>query len=452
MFSLDELARIAGARVIGDGRARPTGFTADSRRVTAGDLFFALPGARSDGHAFLADALDRGACAAVVSEVAGAESRGPLLVAGDVLGALHAMARAWRDRFSIPLVGVTGSNGKTTTKELVAHLAGEAFRVYVAPQNYNTEIGLPLALLAMPHDAQLGVFELGADRPGDIALLVALLRPSVGIVTSVGQSHLEAFGTTAAVAEEKWNLVRGVAPGGTAFANMESPELRALAAREGGASLVSVGLAHGDVRGRVAAAVPRLTVELDLPRLRLAAPLVGRHNATNLLLAALCAMRLGVPAEDVERRASSVHVVRHRMEPRRAEFGLVLDDVYNANPTSMSAALRTLAEFGGPATKKVVVFGDMLGLGDGAGALHAETARLALELPVDRIYPVGELSTSAFAVTGDPRVRVLPRAAIASDVRATLAGETDAVVLVKGSRGMRLEEVADAIVATGGSA
>lgn len=447
MFSIAEIARIAGGSVVGDGASRPSGFAADSRRVTAGDLFFALAGARADGHEFLRDAFERGACGAVVSDPSRCQAGRPAIVVRDVLGALHAVAHAWRRRFSIPLVGVTGSNGKTTTKELVAHLAGGAFRAYAAPENYNTEIGLPLALLAMPPDAELGVFELGADRPGDITLLTGLLEPSVGIMTSVGPSHLEAFGTTTAVADEKWNLVRGLAPDALALVNVESPELHALAVREPPRHLVTVGLTCGGVRARVISSVPQLVVEFDDPRLRLVTPLVGAHNATNLALAVLCAVRLGASREDVERRAATFRAVRHRMEPRAAAFGLLLDDVYNANPASMTAALRALEEFGGPATKHVVVFGDMLGLGDSARTLHEEVARFALSLPLHRVYPVGDLATAAFAGTGDVRVRALPRDAIAADLVDELAAEADAVVLVKGSRGMRLEDVADDIVA-----
>ncbi len=447
MFSIAEIAQIAGGSVVGDGTSRPSGFSADSRRVSAGDLFFALVGARVDGHEYLRDAFERGASGAVVSDPLRCPVGRSAIVVRDVLAALHAVARAWRERFAIPLVGVTGSNGKTTTKELVAHLAGGTFRAYAAPENYNTEIGLPLALLAMPPDAEIGVFELGADRPGDIALLTRLLAPSVGLVTSVGPSHLEAFGTTTAVADEKWNLVRGLAPDALALVNVESPELLVLAAREPSRHLVTVGIAHGDVRARVLAAVPRLVVELDEPRLRLVTLLVGAHNATNLSLAALCAVRLGVSREDVERRAATFRVVRHRMEPRAAAFGLLLDDVYNANPASMTAALRALEAFGGPATKHVVVFGDMLGLGDSARALHEEVARFALSLPIHCVYPIGDLATAAFAGTGDSRVRALPRGAIAADLVDELATETDAVVLVKGSRGMRLENVADDIVA-----
>jgi UDP-N-acetylmuramoyl-tripeptide--D-alanyl-D-alanine ligase len=447
LFSIKEIARIVGGEIVGDGTFVPAGFAVDSRRVAPGDLFFALPGARVDGHAFLEDALARGACGAVLADRARRTgSSSPMLVVDDVRQSLHDVARAWRARFSIPIVGITGSNGKTTTKALVAHFAAGAFAVHAAQENYNTDIGLPLALLAMPTETEIGVFELGADRPGDIELLVRLLRPSMGIVTSIGPSHLEAFGTTERIANEKWDLVRGLPPGAAAFVNVDSPELSALAAAEGRPNLLGVGLAHGDVRARILTAVPRLALAIDAPPLRLNTDLVGEQNATNLLLAALCAHRLGVPFPTIEERAMTFRTVPHRMERRPVRCGLLLDDVYNANPSSMSFALRALASFGDASTRRALVFGDMLELGERSAALHDEVAQFALGLPIDLIYPVGECAGAAFGALGDPRVRHVERGRVAADLVGRLEGETNAVILVKGSRGMHLEEIVENIV------
>mgnify|MGYP001285121899 CR=1 FL=1 len=447
MFSIEEIARIVGGEIVGDGTLVPTGFAVDSRRVAPGNLFFALPGARVDGHAFLDDALARGACGVVLADRARSPaSSSPLLVVDDVRQALHDVARAWRARFSIPIVAITGSNGKTTTKALVAHLAGGTFAVHAAQENYNTDIGLPLALLAMPTGTEIGVFELGADRPGDIEFLVRLLRPSMGIVTSIGQSHLEAFGTTERVANEKWDLVRGLPLDAAAFVNADSPELSALAAAERRPSLLGAGLARGEVRARILAAVPRLALAIDDPPLRLETDLVGEQNATNLLLAALCAHRLGVPLPTLEERAATFRTVPHRMERRPVQCGVLLDDVYNANPSSMSFALRTLAAFGDASTRRALVFGDMLELGERSAALHDEVAQFALGLPIDLIYPVGECAGAAFGALGDPRVRHVERGRVAADLVGRLEGETNAVILVKGSRGMHLEEVVEDIV------
>jgi UDP-N-acetylmuramoyl-tripeptide--D-alanyl-D-alanine ligase len=368
------------------------------------------------------------------------------VVVDDVGAALRRLAEAWRARFAIPFVAVTGSNGKTTTKALVAHLARGTFAAYAAPENYNTEIGLPLALLGMPRETELAVFELGADRPGDISLLARLLRPSVGLVTSVGPSHLEAFGTTAAVAEEKWNLVRLLEADGCAFANADSPELLRLAAAEPREGLVTAGIEHGTVRGRILSAVPHLALALDEPPLQLDTALLGEQNATNVLLAALCALHLGVPARAIEERARTFRPIAHRMEARPAGFGQLVDDVYNANPASMSAALRVVARLSDAPEKRAVVFGDMLGLGSETARLHRDVARLALGLPIGRIYPVGELSRAAFSAERDDRVVLMEREAIARDLTAAWAGASGAAVLVKGSRGMKLETVVEEIL------
>ncbi len=446
MFSIGEIARIVGGSIVGTGTPIPCGFSADSRRIAPGDLFFALSGARVDGHAFVADAARRGACGAVVSRQASdLPSTLSLVVVDDVGRALRAVAQAWRARFSTPIVAITGSNGKTTTKALLSHLAGGTFRTYAAPENYNTEIGLPLALLAMPSDAELGVFELGADRPGDIEVLAKLLEPSTAIVTSVGPSHLESFGTAAAVADEKWSLVHLLKPPGHAFVNADSPELRARAA-EPRPGLVEVGISHGTVRGRVVSAVPRLVVDLADPSLTLETALVGEQNATNLILAALCAIHLGVAPSEIEARARDFRPVPHRMELRRARFGALIDDVYNANPASMVAALRALSSFEGAPSQRAVIFGDMLGLGDCSASLHEEVAQAALGLPIGLLYPVGERARAAFAATGDGRVCILAREAIAGDLVARWDRETTATVLVKGSRGMALETLADEIL------
>ncbi len=446
MFSVEEIARIVGGELAGCGTAVPKGFAADSRRVAPGHLFFALSGAKADGYAFVGDAFSRGASAAVVAQPSQPPPGRGLIVVRDVGSALQMLARAWRARFCIPIVAITGSNGKTTTKALVAHFAGRTFRTYAAPENYNTEIGLPLALLDMPADAELGVFELGADRPGDIAPLAKLLRPTTAILTSVGPSHLERFKTTTAVAEEKWNLVRSLPPTARAFVNADSTELRALAAANPSGVLVTAGLAHGAVRARLLAAVPRLALAVDEPPLSLKTALVGEQNGTNLLLAALCAASLGVAPATLEERAGTFRPVAHRMEVRAARFGVLIDDVYNANPASMSAALRALALFSDRSAKRAVVFGDMLGLGERAEALHDDVARLALELPIGLVYPVGELARAAFAARNDERVRILAREDIAVDLVGRWARERDAAVLVKGSRGVRLEDLVDAIL------
>ena len=447
MFSVREIAAHVRGELTEAIDATPTRIVHDSRQVAPGDLFVALPGARTTGGAFLDDAFARGACAALVSsDEQDPRSDGrPRIVVPDALDALHRLARAWRDRLvETTIVAVTGSNGKTTTRSLLAHVLRARHAVHEPPANYNTEIGLPLALLRTPEAAEVGVFELGTERPGEIELLTSILRPSIGVLTGVGPSHLEGFGSVERVAEEKWNLVRGLPDDGLLFVNGDDALLRPRAKR-GRRETVTVGLGDADLRGRIVAAVPRLVVRVDDPPLQIETPLVGAHNATNVLLAVACALRLGVPPGAIEERAKSFAPAPHRLRLRPAPFGVLLDDVYNANPASMAAALDVLAAYGGPSTYRLFVFGDMLGLGP-AGPVHHRAIRdLAVRLSVD-IVPAGPLAAAACAEIASDRIRSIPPAERAAELRSLLCGPDDAV-LVKGSRALRLEDLVDELLA-----
>jgi len=449
VLSIPELAATTRGALLRETTDVPSGCAVDSRRVVAGDVFFALPGARTDGHVFLDEAFQRGAVGAVVlpARPLPASARN-VIVVSDVLAALHAAARAWRARFGIPLVAITGSNGKTTTRNLLTHLLDGTFAVYSPPENYNTEIGLPAALASMPAESEVGVFELGTEKPGDIALLADLLRPTAAIVTSVGESHLGGLGSLDAVATEKWSLVEALPSDGAAFVNADSLHLRALAVASARVGLVTVGLQHGAVRGRLMRSVPRLEVEVADPPLRLSTQLVGAHNATNLLLAAACAHRLGVPTRRIEERAASFLPVEHRMQPRAARFGVVLDDSYNANPASMAAAVETLAGYGGAGARRVFVYGDMLGLGGVEEARHREIAELAARLGIDEVYPVGaRAGTGCEAVARSLTVQFIEPGRLAAHLAAHLGRETSAVVLVKGSHAVGLDQLVQDLLA-----
>jgi len=448
MFSVREIAAHVRGELTEAVDATPTRIVHDSRQVAPGDLFVALPGTRTTGDAFVDDAFARGACAALVASVEGS-SKGdgrPRIVVPDALDALQQLARAWRDRLAkTTIVAVTGSNGKTTTRSLLAHVLRACGGVHEPPENYNTEIGLPLALLRTPETAEVGVFELGTERPGEIELLTSILRPSIGILTGVGPSHLAGFGSAERVAEEKWDLVRGLPDDGLLFVNGDDVLLRPRAEGERRAT-VAVGLGDADLRGRIVAAVPRLVVRVDDPPLRLETPLVGAHNATNVLLAVACALRLGVPSGAIEERAKSFVPIPHRLRLRPAPFGVLLDDVYNANPASMAAALDVLAAYGSPSTRRLFVFGDMLGLGDAGPEHHRAIRDLAVRLGID-IVPAGPLAVDACAEIASDRILSIPLAGRAAALRHLLFGRENAV-LVKGSRALRLEDLVDELLAS----
>ncbi len=452
MYPVGDIATIVGGELLRGNGATPIRIVHDSREVSEGDLFVALRGRRTDGHAFLADAFVRGACGALISDpvTAPADARN-LIVVGDTLEALQRLAATWRGALDATFVGITGSNGKTTTRALLAHLLAGADRshgVFNAPKNYNTEVGLPLALLAMPEAAPIGLFELGADRPGDVAALAEVLAPQIGLITSVGPSHLDGLGSVEAVAAEKWSLVERLPADGTAFVNADSPDLHRLM-RRGDGRCTGVGIERGDVRGRIDREAPRLVVDVDDPPMRLASPLIGRHNAVNLLLAGVTAYRLGVPLRTIEERTETFIPVPHRLERIDASFGTVLDDTYNANPASTAGALRALARCGGPKTRRVFVFGEMRELGPDSDRYHREAVDLALDLGIDAVLPVGDRAVDACRARSSPAIRSIERDELRRTIRSLCPASRDAFVLVKGSRALELERLVEELVRDG---
>ena len=444
MFPVEKIAQIVEGELLRREKITLARAIHDSRLVESGDLFVALPGRRADGHTFLADVFGRGASGAIISDTTNLPSnaRNLIRVANPTL-ALQQWAAAWRKTLDATLVAITGSNGKTTVKTLLGHLLSARGPAYVSPHNYNTEIGLPIALLSMPADADIGVFELGAEQPGDIATLAHILRPHLGIITSVGPSHLDGFETVNAVASEKWSLINQLPENSAAIVNADSPHLRALATAAR-TPILSAGLDHGDVRGKVLQTVPSVKVSLEDHDVTLSCPLIGTHNAENMLLAAVAAHELGMSWDSIADQAISCKPIPHRLNPIQVPFGMVLDDTYNANPASMTAALKVLAAYGDAGAVRVFVFGEMLGLGAESERFHREIAQLALRLPIDAILPVGDAAIAACrsvaTLPDEARFVVLARQEIKAWINSF---STSMVVLVKGSRALELDKLVD---------
>jgi len=442
MFSTAKIAKLVDGKLLRGTGETPRRVIHDSRLVQEGDLFIAFKGERTDGHAFLEEAFARGACGAIVSAPTAIPKSGRNVIwVEESLRALWTLAAAWRKHLQATFIGVTGTCGKTTTKALIGHLLAEDRKVYTAPHNYNTEIGLPLALLAMSHSAQVGIFELGASAPEEIAPLAALLVPQVAILTMVGRGHLAGFENLEAVAKEKWTLIRSLPGDGTAIVNADSPELAPLVhAWEG--NLIPFGLERGKLRGKITGTFPGLRMEIKEPTLHFSSSLVGRHNATNLLAAVACALHLDISPRAIERRVATFQSVPHRLCLLAASFGYLLDDTYNANPDSTAAALRTLAELELPVNRRSFVFGDMLELGEAAARFHREILRLALGLGISPIFPVGELANQAAqdVLEEVPRSTIIysDRQELAGCIRCSLKGDRN-LLLVKGSRRLGLE-------------
>lgn len=429
--------------------------TIDSREVTEGAVFVALRGERVDGADFVEDAIRRGARAAIVSEdgarrIPPAALAGlPVLVVRDPVEALGDLARAHRQRFRhVPLVGITGSSGKTTAKEMVAALLARNRNVLRNPGNWNNRIGLPLALLALSGEHDAAVLEMGTNLPGEIRRLAEIAAPDVGIVLNIGPAHLEGLGSLEGIAQEKGDLFRALPETGTAVVNATDLRVMREAARCR-AARIHYGVPLNEISGRVLAMEDwgmRIAVRTPSGPFSSFLPLAGEHNLMNALAAAAAAYALGVRPDEMEEgfRTVSAGAGRFRSVPLRGG-GLLLDDAYNANPASVEAALRTLAELR-RGRRAVVVLADMLELGPAAAASHRRIGHLVAETSPDLLVTHGEQARSIArgALLGGMDKKSVVHVEDRAAFRDTVAGALRAgdVVLVKGSRGMRLEEIA----------
>ena len=435
-LSLLEILEVTSGGEVGGTQVGETfsTFHTDSREVKPGGLFFALKGAERDGHEFVADAVARGAVAAVVERKTDVAPGIVEIVVPDTWSALYALAAHALKRVQPMVVGVTGSNGKTSTKEMVAAVLGQHFNVLRTQGNLNTETGVPLTILSLePHHSAL-VLELGLQRPGDIARLAALAKPVVGIVTNVGVVHMEFFSSRDELARSKGELVAALPEAGLAVLNADN-QFFPLLAQMTSARVASFGADHGDYRVeryRPEAAGSEFSIHGVTVRLKLG----GRHQALNAAAALAAGEFAGVPLEIGVQALSDVEVGQ-RLEEKTTPSGfIVVDDSYNASPESMLAALDALAERP-RAGRLFAVLGEMRELGALADESHRRVGERAREV-LDAFCVVDSGHARVMAEAGGGDV-VADRAAAAAWVRSH-AGRGDRV-LVKGSHGVRLDEL-----------
>ena len=449
---LSQVAEALGVTVPPGSDCSIAGVSTDTRTLNPGELFFALTGPNFDGHAFCDLAEQRGAAALVVAKPVDASL--PQLVVADTRTALGRLAAAWRARFTGPLVAVTGSNGKTTVKEMVAAILRQRGEVLATVGNLNNDIGVPLTLFRLQPDRHdYAVIEMGANHVGEIAGLTALARPNVAMVTNVGAAHLEGFGSLDDVAQAKGEIWQGLSDGGVAVINADDVYFGywtglVTAHRQlkfGTADDADVRLAgeHGwrvvndGFRNRFTMATPAGSLTVDLP-------LAGRHNIMNALAATAAALAAGAELADVKAGLEAMAPVQGRLQPHRTRGGqLLIDDSYNANPQSLQAALEVLVSV---SPTPVLVLGDMAELGESAAELHSDVGRSARQLGVSRLYGVGVLAARACESFGDGARCFDDQAdlikVLIDDLHALGA---DAAVLVKGSRSARMERVVAAL-------
>ncbi len=433
----------------------------DTRRLKGGELYVALPGPRYDGHDFVAAAKRAGAAAAMVTEtfrdhtIAG----WPLLRVNDTRQALHRLAAGWRAAWNARVVGVTGSVGKTTVKDMIAHLAaGISGKVSVARtyQNWNNAVGLPLCLLNAPQHAVVGVFEIGTNHPGEVLPLARLLQPRIGVVTTVGPAHLEHFGSTAAIAREKAELLRALPPDGVAVLNRDHADIDVLL-EAAPCRVVTVSMQPGTEADYHACHLEtskqtmlRLEIEDAEGKRRLVrAPVQGRHQAANLLLAVVTARELDIAWETIVAAALSFKMPPMRWQRFERAGRTLVNDAYNANPISMDAAIETFAGETTGSGRRWLVLGGMLEMGDHAVAAHRDIGKAVARQAWQGLITVGELARH---IAGGARDAGFPIEAIrecsdideAAGILRELVQPGDALLL-KGSRSFNLEILADKI-------
>ncbi|HXG50097.1 MAG TPA: UDP-N-acetylmuramoyl-tripeptide--D-alanyl-D-alanine ligase [candidate division Zixibacteria bacterium] len=464
-WSKEEIVAATGGKILRDGaRDLFADVVTDSTRAEKGSVFVALKGERLDGHRFVADAVRRGAtCVVVHKRVAPPRPDVTVIRVADTLRALGDLARYRRRQYGPKVLAVTGSNGKTTTKEMLAAILERARwkgrslrgRVLKTEGNLNNLVGLPLTLLRLrPRDA-VAVVELGTNRPGEIARLAEIAEPDMGIITSVAPAHLEGLDGMAGVAREKGALFRGVRPGGKIAVNLDDPWVRRLSRGFAGEKIT-----YGK-RGRVraepgAAAGPdgmRFVLRLGRSRRRVRLGFVGRHNIGNALGAAAMAYGFGAGATAIREGLERARPFAMRMELRRWRGAAIINDAYNANPASMAAALEALREM--PCRgERSAVLGDMLELGRESRRHHVELGGLVARLGIDRLYLLGRYAAAVkrgamAAGMAEERIRI---GRSHDEIAGWLRGRVRRGdwLLFKGSRGMRMETVLQKL--TGGEA
>lgn len=457
-LSVADLVKASGGTLLAGDAATPVrSYAIDSRKSEPGGAFFALPGERTDGHAFVGDAARAGAVVAIVARPpeAGAAAPPALIQVDDVAAALARCGAYARGRIAGTVVGLTGSAGKTTTKEYVAAGLGAGRRMYRNAGNLNNELGVPLSILACPDDAEAAVFEMGMNGPGQIAFLTRLVDPDVGLVTNVRPVHLEFFDSIDGIAAAKGELYAVLREDALAVVNLDDERARVQAARHAGRRVTFGTGAGADL------ALDRV-VDRFLPGASLAFRHAGRsyeatlriggvHAAWDALAAAAVIVACGVPLEPALAAMAAMDPAPGRGRVTRLADDLtIVDDTYNSNPEALASVLGTLAASTPPGGRRVLVMGDMLELGPQSASFHKKAGEIAVDAGVAVLVAVGPLSRHAAdaAASGGVEVHTYLDAATAAARVPGLVRAGDLVV-VKGSRGMRLERVVEALLARG---
>jgi len=414
------------------------GVSTDTRKLAKNDLFVALKGPNFDGHDFIDQAKQAGAAAAMVQQAIRVDL--PYVQVSDTHDALGKLAAWWRQQFSMPVIGVTGSNGKTTVKEMIAAIMNQKASGLATRGNLNNDIGVPLTLLRLRDTDAYAVIEMGMNHAGEIDYLTHLARPDIALITNAAAAHLEGLGTVEAVARAKGEIYSGLDDNGIAVINADDDYAQYWKTLVKGKRVVTFGLDKpADFTGRyeLDEAGSLIHMKTTIGELDMRLPLLGKHNVLNALAAAATTVSAGATLEHVKLGLASLQVVSGRLEMKAGVNGSrIIDDTYNANPASVSAGLEVLKQIPG---KRILVLGDMGELGPTSPSIHKHIGELAKLIGIDRMFTIGKLTQMASAGFGEGAKHFEDRESLSQELTACLNSET--TVLIKGSRLMQMEKI-----------
>ena len=443
-FTVENVCRACGGKWIGDPAAPGTELTAvttDSRAVTPGCLFAAIPGERVDGHDFIASALEKGAACALAQRVPKGVT-GNVILVPDTVKALQAAAGFYRAQFDIPVLGITGSVGKTTAKELTAAVLSRRFRVHKTAGNFNNDLGVPITLFGLEETHEAAVVEMGVSHPGDMVRLAEMVRPTMALYTVIGHAHLEFLKSRAGILAEKSVMNAYLPENGIIIANGDDDLLAEMTCDR---KKLTFGLGEGcDVRAVDIRPLPdggtACAIVAGTRRMEVQINAYGEHMVYAALEGAAVGIAMGLTDDEIVRGIAAYEPVGRRARRIRTGKLTIIDDCYNANPTSVGSAIRSLSRCVG---RKVCILGDMLELGDDARALHFQTGELARACGIDLVLTAGELAAEIARGAGQPEHSFADRETLIAALPGLLSrGDT---VLVKASRSMRFEEITAAL-------
>ncbi|MBI2469864.1 MAG: UDP-N-acetylmuramoyl-tripeptide--D-alanyl-D-alanine ligase [Planctomycetes bacterium] len=448
ILSLDEIVKVTCGQIIsGDRAAKINGISTDSRTIKSGDLFFALKGERFDGHQFLMHAMNTGAVGAVISNESKIEpgyGNFSIIRVKDTTTALGDLAKYYRQKLSAKIVGITGSNGKTTTKEMTYHLLSQFGSVAKSQKSFNNFIGVPVTIFEIENRHQYGVLEMGTNAPGEIRRLSDIGAPDIAVIVNISKTHLEGLESIEGVAQAKAEILENLRKGGVFVYNADNAWCVKIAGSFKGET-VSFGFnsqSHircTDVKKKDKGYVLELNEHLKIPL-----PIPGYHNITNCLASFAICKALGQDISRVKDAFSSFKLPSMRIEQQRIGNITVINDAYNANPESVRAALQYLSEINASG-RKIFVCGDMLELGNESALLHREIGETVSRLNIDLLWTVGKCASEiakAAKSSGTPHGKIISFQDV-SDITATEINELrdNDIVLIKGSRGMHMENI-----------